>query len=78
MQAPSDKIFHNAQYDIGWLRASGVRAFIGLIIDTMIAAPLIDENRMSYALNALGKTYLQERKDETLLEEAAKEWGVNS
>ena len=78
MQAPSDKIFHNAQYDIGWLRASGVREINGLIIDTMIAAPLIDENRMSYALNALGKTYLQERKDETLLEEAAKEWGVNS
>ena len=51
MQAPSDKIFHNAQYDIGWLRASGVREINGLIIDTMIAAPLIDENRIEPLFN---------------------------
>ena len=35
---PSDKIFHNAAYDMGWLRASGFTVQ-GRIIDTMIAAP---------------------------------------
>tara|TARA_R110000824_G_scaffold106188_4_gene250882 strand:- start:2924 stop:4858 length:1935 start_codon:yes stop_codon:yes gene_type:complete len=78
MKHPSDKVFHNAQYDLGWLRKSGVREINGRIIDTLIAAPLIDENRMSYALNSLGKTYLKERKDEKLLQEAAKQWGINA
>ena len=78
MKHSSDKIFHNAQYDLGWLRKSGVTQINGKIIDTLIAAPLIDENRMSYALNSLGKTYLKERKDENLLQEAAKQWGVNA
>ena len=71
-----DYIFHNAMYDVGWLRAEGVEV-AGRIVDTMIAAPLIDEHRMSYALNALGREYLNERKDEKLLAEAAREWGVD-
>ena len=33
----------------------------GLIIDTMIAASLIDENRFSYTLNTLSWAYLKER-----------------
>ena len=72
-----DYIFHNAHYDVGWLRAEGVEVK-GRIIDTMIAAPLIDENRFSYALTNLGRDYLHERKDERMLREAAAEWSVDA
>ena len=71
-----DYIFHNAIYDVGWLQAEGVE-IAGRIVDTMVAAPLLDENRYSYALNSLGKDYLGETKNERLLQEAAKEFGVN-
>ncbi len=71
-----DKIMHNATYDAGWLRAEGVE-LQGRIIDTMIAAPLVDENRFSFSLNNLGRDYLGERKNETLLRAAAKEWGID-
>ena len=72
----ADKICHNASYDIGWLKAEGINVQ-GRIIDTMIGAPLIDENRFSYALNALGKHYLQETKSEDLLRDAAEAWNVD-
>jgi len=76
MELPCDKIFHNASYDVGWLRWWGVEVK-GKIIDTLIAAPLIDENRFRYSLNELGKDYLKETKSEGLLYEAAKEFGVD-
>ena len=77
LELPCDKIFHNAMYDVGWLRQWGLEVK-GRIIDTMIAAPLIDENRFRYSLNELGKDYLKETKSEALLYEAAKEWGVDA
>ena len=70
-------IFHNALYDAGWLRREGIDLSCPLY-DTMFAAPLLDENRFSYSLNNLGRDYCGEQKDETLLEEAAKAWGVNA
>ena len=73
----ADKICHNAAYDIGWLRASGFTVN-GRIIDTMVAAPLIDENRFSYALNSLGFDYLKEVKSEQGLKEAAQDFGVHA
>ena len=69
-------VFHNAMYDIGWLRFEGVE-IKGHIADTMVAAPLLDENRFSYSLNNLGYDYLKERKDERALREAAKEMGLD-
>jgi DNA polymerase I-like protein with 3'-5' exonuclease and polymerase domains len=69
-------VFHNASYDVGWLRSEGIEVK-GRIIDTMVAAPLIDENRFSYSLNNLGKDYLFERKDERMLRDAAKEFGLD-
>jgi len=72
-----DYVFHNAPYDVGWLRCEGVR-IRGRIVDTMVVAPLLDENRFSYALNALGRDYLQERKSEVQLREAAAQFGVNA
>jgi len=69
-------IFHNAFYDVGWLATLGVD-IRGKIIDTLIAAPLVDENRFRYDLNSLGKDYLKESKSETQLYEAAKMWGLD-
>lgn len=70
------KVMHNASYDTGWLMAEGVN-IQGPIIDTMLAAPLLDENRMSYRLDLLGKDYLGMRKDEKVLKQAAAEWGID-
>ena len=70
-------IFHNAMYDVCWLRSAGL-TIKGPIVDTMIAASLIDENRMSYALNPLAKQYVGLGKDEKVLVEAAKEYGLDA
>ena len=71
-----DKLMHNATYDAGWLLAEGVEVQ-GRIIDTMVAAPLVDENRFSYSLNNLGRDYIDMRKDEKMLRAAAKDWGID-
>lgn len=70
-------VFHNAPYDVGWLLAENITVK-GKLIDTMVIAPLLDENRFSYALNAIGRDYLQERKSEVELREAAESFGVNA
>ena len=70
-------VFHNAQYDLGWLMSEGIEVK-GKVLDTMIAAPLLDENRFSYSLNALGVTYLGERKQEDDLRRAANQHGVDA
>jgi DNA polymerase-1 len=73
---PADKIFHNAAYDVGWLRRLGIKVE-GRLIDTMLAAPLIDENRRYYSLNSVCYDYLGEMKSEAALREAAAEFGVD-
>lgn len=73
---PCPKIMHNAAYDLGWLRASGFTVN-GTIYDTMLAAACLDENRMSYSLNALGFDYLKQVKSEQGLKEAARDFGVH-
>jgi len=75
-ECPADKIMHNAQYDLGWLRAMGFDVK-GRIIDTMLTAALIDENRFSYSLNALCYDYLGKTKSEKTLVAAAREFGVD-
>ena len=77
LDAPNSKVFHNAQYDVGWLMREGL-TINGKIHDTMMAAPLLNENQYGYSLNKIGKLYLDEEKDETLLQEAADIFGVNS
>jgi DNA polymerase I-like protein with 3'-5' exonuclease and polymerase domains len=76
LATPADKIMHNAAYDLGWLRASGFEVS-GRIFDTMLAAPLLDENRFSFALNSLGFDYLKEVKSEQGLKESASDFGVH-
>src|SRR5210317_1864593 len=76
-QSPATKIFHNAMYDVCWIKNLGIK-INGLIIDTMIAASLIDENRFSYTLNSLSWIYLSKGKNESLLTKAAKERGLDA
>ena len=76
LKLPCPKIMHNAAYDLGWLIASGFEVN-GDIIDTMIAAGLVDENRFSYALNSLGFDMLKEVKSEEALKKAAADFGVH-
>jgi DNA polymerase I-like protein with 3'-5' exonuclease and polymerase domains len=70
-------IFHNAMYDVCWLRSSGL-IIKGKIVDTMIAASLINENRLSYRLDSLAKEYVGLGKDEKVLQAAAKEYGLDA
>ena len=73
---PTTKIFHNAMDDVCWIRKLGIK-INGLIIDTMIAASLIDENRYSYTLNTLSWHYLKQGKNESRLIDAAKSRGLD-
>ena len=76
LNTPSDKLFHNAMYDVCWLRNLGLK-IKGRIIDTMIAASLVNENRLRYDLNGVCRDYIGKGKDESALYAAAKEWGVD-
>ena len=76
LKTPATKIFHNASYDVGWLLVNGFE-IRGKIVDTMIAAAIVNENRYSFSLNACAKDYLGELKNETFLNEKAKEWGID-
>jgi len=69
-------IFHNAMYDVCWLRSFGIE-IKRKIVDTMIAASLINENRLSYRLDSLAKEYCKLGKDEKVLAAAAKEYGLD-
>ena len=75
-ECPADKIFHNAMYDVCWIRAMGIK-INGNIYDTMIAASLVNENRFRYDLGSLGWDYCGKGKNETELVAAAKEWGLD-
>ena len=75
-QTDTTFIFHNAMYDVCWLRREGL-TINGHIVDTMIAASLIDENRLSYRLDILAKHYVGLGKDEKILIEAAKDYGLD-
>ena len=76
LECPADKIFHNAMYDVCWIKKLGFK-INGLILDTMIASSLIDENRFSYTLNTLSWHHLNKGKNEALLIKAAKERGLD-
>ena len=70
------KIFHNAIYDVCWIHRLGLTVH-GTVVDTMIVASLVDENRFRYDLNSVANDYVGMGKNENALQEAAKEWGVD-
>ena len=68
------KVFHNAMYDVCWIRAVTGKMIEGRIVDTMIAASVIDENRFRYSLDSLAKDYLKESKYKYDLQQKTLEW----
>jgi len=68
------KVFHNAMYDVCWIRAVTGKMIKGRIVDTMIAASVIDENRFRYSLDSLSKDYLNEEKYKYDLQQKTLEW----
>ena len=68
------KVFHNAMYDVCWIRAVTGMMIKGRVVDTMIAASVIDENRFKYSLDALSKDYLNEEKYKYDLQQKTLEW----
>ena len=76
LNTDATKIFHNAMYDVCWLRSLGL-TIKGKIIDTMIASAVVDENQLRYDLNNCSRRYTGQGKDEAALYAAAKEWGVD-
>ena len=77
LSTPADKIFHNAMYDVCWIKALSL-SVSGRIVDTMIASALVDENQMRYDLNNCAKRYTGKTKNESDLYAAAKDWGVDA
>jgi|TARA_R100001440_G_scaffold8722_2_gene16501 DNA polymerase I-like protein with 3'-5' exonuclease and polymerase domains len=66
------KVFHNAMYDVCWIRKESGLMPKGPIYDTMVAASVIDENRTGkkrYTLDSLSRDYLGETKYKNNLEE---------
>ena len=70
------KVFHNAMYDVCWLRATTGKMLQGKLVDTMIAASVIDENRFKYSLDSLSKDYLNDQKYKYDLYERASSEGI--
>ena len=68
------KVFHNAMYDVCWIRAVTGSMIKGRIVDTMIAASVIDENRFRYSLDALSKDYIGDSKYKYDLQQKTLEW----
>ena len=56
------KVFHNAMYDVCWIRKESGLMPHGPLLDTMVAASIINENRMKYSLDSLSKDYLKDKK----------------
>lgn len=71
------KVGANVLYDLGWAKRDGV--FVaGTVYDIQYAEPLLDEHKFGYSLDSLAKFYLNEGKDEALLQQAALEWGLDA
>ena len=68
------KVFHNAMYDVCWIRAESGLMPQGPLLDTMVAASVIDENRMKYSLDSLSKDYLKDTKYKYNLRDRVLEW----
>ena len=77
LKTDATKIFHNAMYDVCFIRAAGLE-ICGDIVDTMIAGSLVDENRFRYDLGSMGRDYLGKGKNEAVLKETADVWGVDA
>lgn len=71
-------VFHNAGYDLGWMRREwGIDPSQVVVDDTTALAVAVDENRYTYRLDDLCAWRSLPGKDETLLREAANAFDVD-
>lgn len=66
----------NLLYDLDFLAHEGIHFGKAKFHDIQIAEPLLDENRMTYSLEALCQDYLGISKDETMLKQACAAFGI--
>jgi DNA polymerase I-like protein with 3'-5' exonuclease and polymerase domains len=71
-------VFHNAKFDIHFLREWGVNVPMDKVNDTMIRAALINEHRFKYDLDSLGADYLGSGKNDHIYTELAAMFGGNT
>lgn len=78
VKSENAKIFANASYDMGWVRTVGITKWNGPIHDVLVQAPLINEHRFSYDLDALSEEKLPgaPNKDKSLLIDEAAGLGI--
>jgi DNA polymerase I-like protein with 3'-5' exonuclease and polymerase domains len=72
----TEKVGANFPYDLEWGHTVGIQ-FRGRLHDVQAAEALIDEDRVGgYSLDALAKSYLNDGKDEALLNQAIQAYGI--
>jgi DNA polymerase I-like protein with 3'-5' exonuclease and polymerase domains len=69
-------VFHNFQYDWGWIQATFGTQPPDSLDDTGAMAAMVDENQTSFKLENLCAWQKLPGKDETLLEQAMERWKV--
>lgn len=60
------KVGSNILYDLGFVATEDIHP-VGPFYDTQVAEPLLDENKFQYGIDALGKDYLNDGKDDTMI-----------
>jgi len=70
-------VMANAGYDLGWAERLGVRDPANLPIDIQGMEALIDENRLSYSLDALARDHLGKAKSTAALVERCRAGGIS-
>lgn len=65
----------NYSYDLQWMYSYGIKP-TGKMLDVQLIESLIDEERWTYALDALAQDYLNLNKDEKLMVQRALELGL--
>jgi DNA polymerase I-like protein with 3'-5' exonuclease and polymerase domains len=77
LSSDTPKCGANLLYDLEWLHTEGV-AVNGPLWDVQVAEPLLNENRLSFSLQSLAEDYLDDSKDEELLNIAADTYGIKN
>ena len=77
IQSADEVLFANASYDLGWLKWLKL-PWPKVSRDVQVAEALLDEERLSYSLDAIATSYGIEGKNESLLKEAARDYGVDA
>lgn len=77
MDRASRTVFHNSGYDAGWLGTEGVVVDFDKSDDTQYMSVMLDENQLSYSLDACCRREGVPGKDEAALREAAAAFGID-